>query len=209
MVPTAKRRGKMGGKLAVRRPVEPASPAERQDRILDAAHRLFRSQGYEKTGTREIAAAAGVGEGTIFYHFGSKAGLLEALSRRFSQQLRDDVTQGLEPEELDLVTAVGRIFDHVDRFGLRHEQLGLSIDSPEIRHFMAADHNTFLGFCQRLLEGARRRGELKEDVDIGVAAELILSTLAAAVTAVYACGQQSAAAAFRRETARFVGAVLK
>jgi AcrR family transcriptional regulator len=204
-VKTVTRRRRAAG----RRVSKAASPAERQDRILDAAHRLFRSQGYEQTGTREIAAAAGVGEGTIFYHFGSKSGLLDALGRRFSQQLRDDVTQGREPEELDLATTVARIFDHVDRFGLRHEQLGLSLDSPEIRHFMAADHSTFLAFCQLLLEGAKARGELKPGVNIEAAAELILSTISTAITAVYACGQRDKAAAYQAEATRLVCAVLK
>lgn len=47
--------------------------------ILDAALRLFAEQGFAATSIRDIAAAAGLREGSLYYHFDSKAELLEAL----------------------------------------------------------------------------------------------------------------------------------
>lgn len=40
--------------------------------ILDAAAQLFRRQGYSETTLRQIAKAAGMQAGSIYYHFGSK-----------------------------------------------------------------------------------------------------------------------------------------
>lgn len=50
----------------------------RQD-LLRAAARLFRSQGFAATSTRDIAAAAGMRSGSPFYHFENKEALLAAV----------------------------------------------------------------------------------------------------------------------------------
>jgi AcrR family transcriptional regulator len=53
--------------------------AEVKERILQAAAIVFARHGYQKATTREIAEEADVAEGSIFYHFQSKRGLLLAL----------------------------------------------------------------------------------------------------------------------------------
>jgi AcrR family transcriptional regulator len=53
-------------------------PNEVQGLLLEAAHRLFTTQGYHGTTTRQIAEEAGVGESVLFRAFGSKAELFEA-----------------------------------------------------------------------------------------------------------------------------------
>ena len=72
--------------------------AEREIQILDAATRVFASKGFRAATTREIAAEAGVSEGTIYNYFDSKYDLLIAMSQRLAleslQQLDD-----LPPEE--------------------------------------------------------------------------------------------------------------
>lgn len=47
--------------------------------LMDQAARLFISQGYAATSTRDIAAAAGMHSGSPYYHFKSKSALLHAL----------------------------------------------------------------------------------------------------------------------------------
>ncbi len=54
-----------------------ASPA--RQRIIDAALVLIRERGIGRVTTREIAAAAGVAEGSLFKNFGDKMGLLTQL----------------------------------------------------------------------------------------------------------------------------------
>jgi AcrR family transcriptional regulator len=54
----------------------PPSEAQTRDRILKAAQRLFASQGFDGTTTRDLAQAAGVAEGTLFRHFPNKKAIL-------------------------------------------------------------------------------------------------------------------------------------
>jgi TetR/AcrR family fatty acid metabolism transcriptional regulator len=49
------------------------------ERILRAGKNLFASRGYEHTSTSAIARQAGTSESQLMKHFGSKAGLLEAI----------------------------------------------------------------------------------------------------------------------------------
>ncbi len=53
------------------------------DKILLAAIDLMAEKGYKGVSTKEIAAAAGFSEMTLFRHFGSKQNLLEAAVDRF------------------------------------------------------------------------------------------------------------------------------
>src|SRR5215831_3327975 len=71
------------------------SPQERGDAarnrvlLLDAARRLIAERGPDAVTTDDIAAAAGVGKGTLFRRFGSRAGLMMVLldaDERVSQQ---------------------------------------------------------------------------------------------------------------------------
>ena len=52
---------------------------DKKENILTAALELFAKDGYNATPTSKIAKQAGVSEGLIFRHFGSKKGLLQAL----------------------------------------------------------------------------------------------------------------------------------
>jgi AcrR family transcriptional regulator len=55
--------------------------AETRARLLRAAADVFAERGYDGTRVADIAAAAGVSNGALYAHFGSKAELLEAALR--------------------------------------------------------------------------------------------------------------------------------
>jgi len=59
--------------------VRQASKLETRNTLLDVALELFVENGFETTGTSEIAQKAGVAVGTIYLHFGDKEGLLSAI----------------------------------------------------------------------------------------------------------------------------------
>ena len=60
--------------------------AQKRERILDEAARLFRERGFDRVGVAEIMQAAGLTHGAFYAHFASKEALAsEALTRAFAR----------------------------------------------------------------------------------------------------------------------------
>lgn len=98
----------------------PKTPRERADaprhgrsemtrnRILEAALHSFAKHGYDKTSTEAVAKAAGVSQGIIFHHFGTKEGLFSAIVRQGIEDLDACVEQAEQsgappPEKMQLL----------------------------------------------------------------------------------------------------------
>jgi AcrR family transcriptional regulator len=87
----------------------PPSEAQTRTRILNAAQRLFASQGFEGTTTRDLAQAAGVAEGTLFRHFpNKKAILVEVATSGWVEILTDLLTELSEMGSYKAVAQVMR-----------------------------------------------------------------------------------------------------
>ncbi len=54
------------------------NPAEARRKLIEAAIDLFGRHGFAATSTEAVAEQAGYGQATVFFHFKTKAGLLEA-----------------------------------------------------------------------------------------------------------------------------------
>ncbi len=65
--------------LPVTAPQERGDAARNRALLLDAARRLIAEKGADAVSMDDIAAAAGVGKGTVFRRFGSRAGLMVVL----------------------------------------------------------------------------------------------------------------------------------
>ncbi|SDI47000.1 DNA-binding transcriptional regulator, AcrR family [Actinokineospora alba] len=78
-------------------PRERADAARNRAVILDAAARLFAEHGVEAVSMDQVAAAAGVGKGTLFRRFGDKAGLAVALLDAREQVLQEAILSGPAP----------------------------------------------------------------------------------------------------------------
>ncbi len=62
-----------------------------QERILAAAMDLFLRFGFERTSVTQIARAAGVSRGAVFWHFGDKETLFREACRRFVAPFREEL----------------------------------------------------------------------------------------------------------------------
>jgi AcrR family transcriptional regulator len=78
-------------------PRERADAARNRAVVLDAAAALFREHGVEAVSMDAVAAAAGVGKGTLFRRFGDKAGLAVALLDEQERALQDAILFGPAP----------------------------------------------------------------------------------------------------------------
>ena len=80
--------------------------AARQAQILEAAATVFKTKGYDRATTKEIANAADVSEGTLYNYFNSKRDLLTGLFHDFANEtveaIADIQAEGVE----DMITQV-------------------------------------------------------------------------------------------------------
>lgn len=124
------------------RTADPALHARRREAILDAAGRLFGEQGFEWTTVAQIASAAGVSSGSVFYYFDDKPAVFRAV---FEQALPHnealiarhqgteeplaailDVVSGLAADAED-PSASGMVVELLRRIG-HDEQLGVVVE---------------------------------------------------------------------------------
>ncbi|MFE7718521.1 TetR/AcrR family transcriptional regulator [Nocardia rhizosphaerihabitans] len=79
------------------------------EHILEAAAKLFGEQGIEATSTNRIAAAAGIGVGTLYRHFPDKSSILDELIERLISDVEARFTESVlgVPRASDTVTMEG------------------------------------------------------------------------------------------------------
>jgi TetR/AcrR family acrAB operon transcriptional repressor len=64
-----------------------------RDRLLDAAELVFFEKGVSRTSLNDIAEAAGVSRGAIYWHFKNKADLFNAMMERTTLPIEDSMQQ--------------------------------------------------------------------------------------------------------------------
>ncbi|MGH3278914.1 MAG: TetR/AcrR family transcriptional regulator [Trebonia sp.] len=84
-------------------------PATAAERILSTAMREFAKYGFAGARVERIVSRADVSPRSLYYHFGSKRGLYEAVQERLSAQHFEDFVQGVTDEPL-----VDRLLANID-----------------------------------------------------------------------------------------------
>lgn len=139
---------------------------------------LFQTQGYESTGTAQIAAAAGVSEMTLFRHFPNKASLL--LDDPFDPLLAETVFErpAAEPAMVAVVEGVRsawRTIAPAEAQVLR-ARLQVVASAPSLQ---AAMHGSSGKTVEALADAMRRRGV--DLVEARVAAAAVVAGLSSAL----------------------------
>ena len=78
-------------------PKERADAARNRAAVLQGAARLFADHGVAAVSMDQVAAAAGVGKGTLFRRFGDKSGLAAALLDARERTLQEAILHGPPP----------------------------------------------------------------------------------------------------------------
>jgi len=151
-------------------------------KILDAAESLFASHGVDGVSIREIAEAAGISKATVFHHFDSKDALYQAVVRRSCEGIGALVAQMAAREDGKPLASLSDYRRHdlqetlahadVVRLVLRELTLGRDDQARQLAEEVFGEHFVQL---RRLIEKAQGAGELKPDMDAGIAAVSVVS----------------------------------
>jgi len=144
-------------------PASPPTKVSTHQRILQAAKKLFASRGYEHTSTSAIARQAGTSESQLMKHFGSKAGLLEAIFNEGWLQIKEEARVASQdlPTPTDKLSAIaGCVLRHLESD--TDLKLLMLLEGRRIRREgpIVALTEGFIGFVG-LLDEKKRKSSIK------------------------------------------------
>ncbi len=151
-----------------------------RDHILDTAELVFQKRGVSATSLHEIAQAAGVTRGAIYWHFENKADLFNAMMLRVTLPLEANLKRGKarEDDPLDYlrrgVAAALKQTVHDPQvrrvFEIARHMVEYVDELQAVRDRHIAEREECLADMEGLLALARRRGQLGKRVPARVAA---------------------------------------
>lgn len=141
------------------------------DRVLQAAARLFRDQGYAATSLRDVARAAGMLPGSLHYRYATKEDILSALMERAIDRLIEGVlsataagTDPLDRMRLAIVAHVRILLSGEDSvYVLLYDWRSLS---PAAERAIAKQRKRYEQFADELLAQAAAYAPVMPGVDL-------------------------------------------
>lgn len=108
-------------------------PAVRRKELIEAAEELFRTKGCEQTSVSDIVKKVGVAQGTFYYYFESKDGILDAvLDHYLMDHLEPAIMNIMADGSLNAMQKVQMIVD---------ESLSFQTGEKKVMEFLHADKN--------------------------------------------------------------------
>lgn len=152
----------------------------RRNQILDAAAVVLAEKGFHNATTKEIAATAGVSEGTIYNYFDNKFGLLIGLMSRLAEvdQLPAEMSASVQSDVRDFFVSA---FEHrLDRIesgeGLLQAILPEVFVNPDLRRQFYREYVLPITILlERYVEDQVERGRLRP-VDVSLTVRALQAT---------------------------------
>lgn len=143
----------------------------KRTRILDAAIKLFSSNGYEQTSIEELAREAGVGKGTVYSYFHNKRDIVKAFCDDILEYARSELAAKTSPEtplkdQLMVIfladfkyVAENREFSRVFLQEKVFPKRGSSKEDLEMQ-------DSYFELLYPIYQRAQERGELKKELEL-------------------------------------------
>lgn len=166
-------------------PLRERAKSDKWERIRAAAKRLFVERGYAGTTVRAIAEEAGVATGTVLVYGETKDALLHELWRAEAMPLVEQAVSSL-PEGV-FVDRCMHLFAPLLAHYASQPELARAVvkELPWLTGTAETLHRPALarlvGALARIVDEAKASGELRADVELQLAAELVFSVYHAAV----------------------------
>ena len=158
-----------------------ANRADKRERILAAAERVFARRGFFAARVSEIAKDAGVADGTIYLYFKSKDDLLISLFETRMNQvnavLREAIAQAPPAEQLRAFIRAYLRLVHDEPAAAEVLTIELRQSSKFMKEYENPAFADFLRMLGGLISAGQERGELDPSIPAHVAARMIFGML--------------------------------
>lgn len=165
----------------------PGDTEAARERLVDAAEECLERFGIAKTTVEDVASAASVSRATVYRYFGDRDELILAVLVRDVDRLLDRVKKRFTPEGPLGTQLVDGILYWLGRVQ-REQKLGVMFAPDATGHTVnipgayAALFERARAALQPALDLARRRGELRADIDLDEAVEWIMRVVISLLT---------------------------
>ena len=171
----------------VRRTKEDAATTREQ--LLDAAERVFRERGVAGSSLAEVASAAGVTRGAVYWHFRDKADLYAAMCDRATLPLETMLTDAgstlhasplaaLRDLALTALTRLARDPRSQAVFEVMFHKSEHTAELAPIAERKQRERRHCLQQVERVLQQAVHKGELPQDTDTALATQALHAYIA-------------------------------
>lgn len=160
--------------------------ADRTQRILQAASRLFRGHGYAPVRIEDIAAAADVSAGTCYNYFSTKGDILLAIVAMEVEEVIDAGQSVVDNPPQDVGAALDRLthiyYDHSLEYlskEMWRAAMALSIEAPDTPNgarYSELDRRLSAQVTD-LIAALQTRGVVQSDLDARPMGELLFNNL--------------------------------
>ncbi len=139
-----------------------------KEKMLDAAVRLFQTQGYDGTSVRDIATAANVNVALISYHFGGKKGLYERLVTQFLegylQVMKTELMHEYRTEKGRLLSLIRSLLSYQteNHYVARMVHREMTLDAMVVRELMTVYSRKEKHDLEMIIRAGMKTGEFQK-----------------------------------------------
>ncbi len=161
--------------------------ADKREAILRSAIGVFARKGFFNSKVADIAAAAGIADGTVYLYFKSKDDILHSI---FDRAMADFIAEGRKELEAidDPSRKLARIAElHLERLGADRDmaivfQIELRGSTKFMQEFSAAGFAEYLDIIKQTISEGQQSGAFRDDLKPVVCAKIFYGALDEMVT---------------------------
>lgn len=161
--------------------------ADKREAILRAGVKIFAQKGYFNSKVADIAAAAGVADGTVYLYFKNKDDILHSI---FDRAMAEFIEEGRREiaEISDPTAKLKRIAElHLTRLGADRDlaivfQVELRGSIKFMQEFSAAGFAEYLDIIRRTIVDGQQQGAFRTDIKATTCSKILYGSLDEMVT---------------------------
>lgn len=155
---------------------------EKENRIINAATKVFARNGYQKASTNEIVKEAKISKGLLFHYFNSKKDLYLALYQYLSDMFSEKIYEQVDWKERDIFVTIRQVslikFELFKRYPdlINFLNSAYHEESPEVKDGITKIKDALIGSSYNKLFSDIDVTKFKDGIDPAMAIQVIYWT---------------------------------